>query len=181
MPLAWGGAELACGGCARLAGAGRGAPLPSWGQVTAGGLAPGPAFLVSVRRALESALKVGPGPLGDPRPQGGGGTGGSGEAGPREMQRKTDIQTGENGIRDTEVRGREKRREETGVSTHTETERTSVAREGETDTATRETSRAGSVTDQPGQEGPQEALCGQSPAQLQDSRPGPPPGTPHPR
>ena len=47
--------------------AGRGAPLPSWGQATAGGLAPGPALLDSVRQALESALKVGPGPLGDPR------------------------------------------------------------------------------------------------------------------
>ena len=89
-PAAWGGAELVCGGCAWLAGAGRGAPLPSWAQATAGGLALGPALLVSVRQALECALKVGPGPLGDPRPQGGGGTEGSGEAGPRETQRKTD-------------------------------------------------------------------------------------------
>lgn len=50
---------------------------------------------------------------------GGWGTGGSGEAGPRKTQRKTDRQTGENGIRHTEVRGREKSGEETGVSLHT--------------------------------------------------------------
>lgn len=79
------------------------------------------------------------------------------------------------------MRGREKRGKETGVSTHMETERMSVVRERERDTAMRETSRARSVTDQPGREGPREALWGQSLAQLQDGRPGPPPGTPHPR
>lgn len=92
----------------------------------------GPASSVSVRRALEPALKVGLGPLGDPRPQGGGGTGGSGEAGTRETQRKRDrwermaseTQRGER-------QGEEEERERWGVSTYMEMESTSVARERE--------------------------------------------------
>ena len=111
---------------------GAGASLLSWGQVTARGLAPGLPLLVSVRQALEPTLKVGPGPLGDPRPQGGGGTGGSGEAGTREMQRKRDRwERTASETKRGERQGEEEERERWGLSTYMEMERMNVARERE--------------------------------------------------